>query len=534
LVIYTPLDIGAWDPYSTAQFYTMMPMYLEQLTAPDWTLNPTVFANNTNWIPTNYISGDLMQSWEFPSPTTMVVHLHQGIYWQNISPVNGREFTSADVVWNYDREFGKGGGFTTPSPYATTVSQFANMQSVTAIDTFTVSFQWASTTSFESISEALLATNAPQCMVAPEAVNLWGNVNNWQHAIGTGPFIVSDFVDSTSMTLVKNPNYWWHDERYPQNQLPYVNGVNVLIIVNQPTALAAMRAGKIDEMEGLSIQTAQAMQQTNPQILQVKAAANTGGTVDMRHDVAPFNNLQVREALQMSLDLPTICSTYFESTCPPYPVCLTTQYMTGWGFPYSQWSPALQAQYAYNPTTAKQLLAQAGYPNGFTTDVVADTASDLALLQIVQSYFAAIGVNMSIQTMTSPAWVSYVQVNHSYDAMAYRAGGSIGTSSGPLRQLSYFVTGASTNWQLINDPNLNADYAQALTATTTAQIQQLLQAANETLAEQHYMVCLLQSSSFTFYQPWLGGFTGQFSSFYGTPYGPSYPGFYSARVWIKQ
>jgi len=47
------------------------------------------------------------------------------------------------------------------------------------------------------------------------------------------------------------------------------------------------------------------------------------------------------------------------------------------GFPYSQWPASLQAQYAYNPTQAKQLLAAAGYPNGFNTDIVVDSAADM-------------------------------------------------------------------------------------------------------------------------------------------------------------
>ena len=71
--------------------------------------------------------------------------------------------------------------------------------------------------------------------------------------------------------------------------------------------------------------------------------------------------------------------------------------MTGWGCHINQWPQDLKDQYAYNPTAAKQLLAAAGYPNGFNTDVVADTAADLDLLQIVKSYFAAVGIDMDIQ-----------------------------------------------------------------------------------------------------------------------------------------
>ena len=62
--------------------------------------------------------------------------------------------------------------------------------------------------------------------------------------------------------------------------------------------------------------------------------------------------------------------------------------MTGWGLPYLQWPQSLQQEYAYNPTNAKALLAAAGYPNGFNTTCIQDSAADGNMLLIVQSYFA--------------------------------------------------------------------------------------------------------------------------------------------------
>jgi len=63
---------------------------------------------------------------------------------------------------------------------------------------------------------------------SPDAAKLWGDLNDWHHAIGTGPFILKDFVSGSSMTLIKNPNYWAYDERHPENQLPYMDGLKIL------------------------------------------------------------------------------------------------------------------------------------------------------------------------------------------------------------------------------------------------------------------------------------------------------------------
>ena len=85
---------------------------------------------------------------------------------------------------------------------------------------------------------------------APEAVQKWGKLNDWHHAVGTGAFILKDFISCNSATLIKNPNYWGYDERYPQNKLPYVDKLKFLSYPTMIQAMAAMRSGKIDVIEG--------------------------------------------------------------------------------------------------------------------------------------------------------------------------------------------------------------------------------------------------------------------------------------------
>jgi len=59
----------------------------------------------------------------------------------------------------------------------------------------------------------------------------------------TGPFILQDFISGKSATLVKNPDYWGYDQRYPQNKLPYFNGVKYLIVPDENEAMDLMRTG---------------------------------------------------------------------------------------------------------------------------------------------------------------------------------------------------------------------------------------------------------------------------------------------------
>ena len=95
--------------------------------------------DNASGSPTD-VKNHLAESWEFADPGTYVVHLRKGIHWQDIPPVNGREFTADDIAYHYHRLYGLGHGFTKRGPGAH--YHFTTLKSVTAIDKYTVVFKW--------------------------------------------------------------------------------------------------------------------------------------------------------------------------------------------------------------------------------------------------------------------------------------------------------------------------------------------------------------------------------------------------------
>ena len=91
-------------------------MWMEQTTAEDWTLDPAIYDYTNSYTPPDYSTGFLCSSWEFTDPTTYVLHLKQGVHYQNIPPANGREMAAADIVYHYNRIIGLGDGFTKVDP----------------------------------------------------------------------------------------------------------------------------------------------------------------------------------------------------------------------------------------------------------------------------------------------------------------------------------------------------------------------------------------------------------------------------------
>ena len=536
MTINNTVNPGLWDPNGGSIQSSLEFLYMDSLFGSDWTANPSVQNYQLTYYDETYVTGDLASSWEFTSPGVLTIHVRHGVYWQNLPPVNGRQLNSADVLFHMNRMAGLGSGYTAPNSYFVSDAWVAAIKTVTAPDAWTVVMTF-STLNHEFILENMEALGCDCTIENPEAVQAYTTtpntqLTNWHNAVGTGPFILTDFVDNSSATFVRNPNYWASDERHPQNRLPYVSTLKILMIPNLATAEAAMRAGKIDLMDTIPASDAANMKKTNPTMNELAVPLGNGLCIDPRDDLAPFNNLNVRIALQEAINLPQIASQYFGGGCDPSPLPLTSSFMPGWGYPYSTWPSTLQAQYAYNPTNAKALLAAANFPNGFTTDITVDSAAPYQdLIQILQSEFAAINVTMSITLMPHPQFSAFVVTGHHETGLCYRTSGSLGLGYYPIRQLMKFLTGGSSNDMMVSDPKIDTWYATAMNATSVDQIKQIVRDENLYVAQQNYLLSLVQPYAFFLSQPWIKGFNGQYGSTCGTV-GPLLGFEYESRFWI--
>ena len=529
-------DITNWDPYSAPGSNSVTDLYLDNLTGDDWTMNPKDFAYQADWRPPAYVTGRMAQSYEFTTPNTWVVHLRQGMHWQNVAPANGREVIASDVVASYQRMFGLGAG--KGSPFYSWYTQWNQLKSLTANDNYTITFQWA-TSNTEFINELVNSADASNQITCPDIVKAYadstGAVPDWHHAAGCGPFMVKDFVSGTSATFVSNPNYYAFDERYTKNRLPYVDGVTVLIIPDPATALSALRTGKIDTLYGMSNTDAANVQKSNPEIVQIPVQGTNTLAIEPRCDKAPYSDIRVRQALQMSINLPDIAASYYQGNCSPYPSSMSSMYLSGWGLGlYPTWPQELKDTYDYNVAGAKALLAQAGFTTGFNTDCVSLSTQlwDPNILQIVKADFAVIGVNMDIRQMDVAPWTSFVRQTHSEDALSY-GHSQLGASFEPIFAIGMLTTNNSANIQMVSDPYIDATYARAVNATSGADFKQAVYDMNYYVAKMHYAISLTTPNTTALCQPWFKGFMGQDNSVYGGS-GPRLMGFYNARFWVDQ
>jgi peptide/nickel transport system substrate-binding protein len=515
LVSRASANTTVWDPYlSTNGTSGVLGQVMQQLWMGDYTVDPNTWDYSIGWLPSKYATGLMITGYDMPNTYTVICHLRNDIYWQNLPPVNGRQFVASDVVAHYNRMLGLGGGFS-KSPYYVSVTGWNPLISVVATDKLTVTFNWTPGTSAISILTIMQANGADDIFEAPEAIAAFTTtstpwITNWKNSIGTGPYILSDFVDSSSLTYTANPNYWEKDLRWPQNKLPYIKILKTLIIPNNATAEAAFRVGKVDSFGSMPTQDALNMMKTNPWMVVKQVPQGNELTLDPRNDVAPFNNLNVRIAFQHAINIPLIASTYFQGYATPWPASLTENQMGigGWGCAYPDWPDSTKAEYTFDLALSKKMLAAAGVA-GMHTSCILESDALTDLYTIVQSQLADAGVTMDITMMDPAAWQSTIMTAHKYDAFCARNQGLMGFNFDIFRQMMrYGVKGYQTNYILVDDPVPQKAYADAMLAQDVETVQKILHDLNLYIATQHYAISIAQPSAFNMVQPWIKGNPG--------------------------
>jgi peptide/nickel transport system substrate-binding protein len=491
-----------WDNCDNYLFAgSIYEVWLETLWCKDWSVDREIFDFKPLYTPPEYMTGLLAESWEQPDAQTIIVHLRKGIHWQDKPPVNGREFTADDVVQHYDKLMGTGSGYTQPS--AQYAGFLVTWDKVTAIDDYTVQFKFKNPGVVLLTAEDVFGYNMIE---PPEVVKAEGGMADWKNAVGTGPWIVSDYQASTSITFVRNPNYWRSDPRHPENVLPYADTFKIMYILDMSTAEAALRTGKIDMMDKLPWQQAESLTKTNPD-LQNTSVPSVGPSLIYRDDKEPFTDIKVRKALQLAVNLEAIADNYYHGTVDATPVGLVSPSLTGYNYPYSEWSQELKDEYSYNPTKAKQLLAEAGYPNGFKTSIDAGSNQDLQLLEALKAYLSEIGVDMEI-IVHDPTVAGEIAHAGKNEQMYYY------THTGMMMPPSFIIAShrsnnLATNWSHVNSAEYDAICEKFDATSDPSQLGSLLKEADKLTLEQHWVLDTLPAPGFTFWQPYIKGYSGE-------------------------
>jgi len=316
---------------------------------------------------------------------TYTFHLKKGI---KFAPPVDREVTSADFKYSFERMMadpkapasgfytgvvgaqafmaGKAreiAGYTTPDPY-TVVIHLAKPD---------MAFMGAMAMSFTDV-------------VSKEWVQKWGRQIN-RHPLGTGPFVFDHWTAGQEIVVKRNPNYYAPDT-------VYLDGIDFQFSLNPSTALLKLQRGDVNVL-GDYIPPAEYVRVKNDPSTKGLVVEEPVIAIDylfLNRTVKPFDNLKVRQAISMAVDRTRIIKLLSGAADP-----LTQLYPAG--LPGHQDGAAGQA-YAFDPAKAKQLLADAGFPNGFHTTIYSHNVDPWPkVLQSIQQDLKGIGITADLKIL---------------------------------------------------------------------------------------------------------------------------------------
>jgi peptide/nickel transport system substrate-binding protein len=315
-----------------------------------------------------------------------------------------------------------------------------------------------------------ILTAGAASIVSPTAVMKWGP-DYPTHPVGTGPFRFASWDRGQRVVLEKNPTYW----KYPVK----VERVIYRPIVEDQARLTELLTGTLDVIVGVPADFVSQLEQ-NAKITLLKQVGAHVWYLGMNNQKKPFDDKRVRQALNYAVNKDAIVKDVLKGTGASSrgPVLPGT-----WGA-----DPALKA-YPYDPERAKKLLAEAGYPNGFSTTLwVPESGSGMqapvAMSTVMQSNLKAVGVNVSLQTME---WGAYLAKLRTKEQELFALSWMAGTEDPdmvmyPLLHSSQW-TPVGPNRALYKNARFDALLQQARLTTDQAKRAQLYKEAQRILVD---------------------------------------------------
>jgi dipeptide transport system substrate-binding protein len=348
----------------------------------------------------------LAESWTIsPDGLTYTFKLRHGVKWQsNASFTPTREFNADDVVFSFHRMLDKSDPFyqSANGNFPEFVSLVApNLQSIDKIDAYTVTFTLKAPLAplLPSLSMQPFSILSAEYAAALQKSGKLGALD--QEPIGTGPFSFVAYQKDAVIRFRAFPGFWGNGGAQP-DRVAKVDNLVFAITPDASVRYAKLRTNECQIARYPNPADLPAMR-ANPDLKVQQAAIAGTNYLRFRVDRKPLDDRRVRLALAEAIDMTNLVKAVFQGGGRPAASLVPP---TLWGY------DAALKPYKYDPDEAKKLLAEAGYPNGFTIDlwaipvVRAYMPNGRRTAEMIQADWAKIGVTANITTYE---WGEYLK-----------------------------------------------------------------------------------------------------------------------------
>jgi len=409
----------------------------------------------------------LAESWKVDEKNkTITVYLRKGVKFHDGNPFNAQA-----LKWNYDIRL----------EYKRIPDQ-EFIKSVEVVDDHTIRLNLT-----ELVSTALLNYLWSVTAFSPDPIKKYGKEWARTNAYGTGPFKLAEFQRDTIVRYVKNEDYW-------RKGYPLLDGIEVRFIPDPVTA--SMMMEKKDADAWLDVGDVQRILDLERKGLKVNWGPGMMWALlpDSIDPKSPLSNKKVREAIEYALDKPAIAKA------------------VGFGKyePLSQLVPSFSPSYVpgynprpYNPQKAKELLKEAGYPDGFdVTLLVTNLPTPQDAATAIKSYLEAVGIRVTLDVCEMSRYNAAVFTQEGWKGLVFAASGinpdgtDIFAHFGP-RPITYRFARFEKSKQYLDLCE------KAYRARKTEEMHKMLQQANRQAIEDAMIIPIYRSAQAVVMQPYV-------------------------------
>jgi peptide/nickel transport system substrate-binding protein len=330
------------------------------------------------------IQPDVAEKWDVsPDAKTYTFTIRKGIKFHN-----GRELVASDVKYTIER-------ILDPATAAYGSGFLNSIDTVEAPDPYTLKLN------LKTPNAGLLASLASSFagIVAKEEVDKAGGALNKSDG-GSGPFMLDEWVQGQYLKLKRNPNYYIKD-------LPYLDGITYQVIPEETSIISQLKSGNVD-MVSLGDLKNYDLVKDQPNLTALRYGGEGMQYVNIDNTKEPFNKLEVRQAMSYAVDRPAVLAAAINNVgtlTAPIPPALKDYAL----------DPATLPQLKQDLAKAKDLMAKAGYPNGFKTElqVIVGFPANINGGQVVADNLKKIGIDAQIKQVEYGTWIKGFQ-NHEF------------------------------------------------------------------------------------------------------------------------
>jgi len=332
------------------------------------------------------IVGQLAERWEIsPDGKEYTFFLRKGVKFHD-----GTDFDAEAVKINIERNWKEDSPWFYDRAQSFTRMAFRWVTAVDVLDDFTVRIRLSQP--FSDFIPYLADKQQPSAIISPAAIKKYGNKGIAQHPIGAGPFEFVEQIPNERTVLKRFEGYW--------GKKPYLDRVIIRPLPDPAARVLALQTGEVDV---ITIPPPDSKDQLIKQGYQwLQGDVHHIWLLNLNHNNQYFADKRVRQAVCYGIDRRGLAKHVLNDTVIParHGITMPTA---------PSWDPSFTA-YEHDPTKAKRLLAEAGYPNGFKTIFQTSTAGSGQLLPVpmmeyIQRNLKEVGIEVEIQAFE---WLTYV------------------------------------------------------------------------------------------------------------------------------